>query len=607
MAYGRERNPPRSLLLDTVMQGRPRASSCKLLQLPAEVLADIVDLLRDDKPSLASLALVNSDCQQLARCCQFAEVHFDYTIPSQCLIITLATNILKRFERPTINACIRRVIFASPPQNVAGFHRALFGSTFGDNAASVTQDEREALRKEASSHYQLMQNNSVMAISSMPNLETVIWRDRYALDAVFFPCITRSKARHVVLNKAAIDEPWTLTPALVPYTWPITSLNLNIDLGVRDRGRLYEESTVHPLTNFFSTLFQMCSPTLESLFWDFFDIRDKEKFPVSIGQTGISFPRLKHLQLAQLKLDSVGISSFLAAPLKTLELSENQLADAETLPCGPYQYLESFATPRLPQEALACERIANFIAQHNRIHRLYLHEADTAPGDKAHLDSRIIPVLNGPDFSSLRSLSLAWGGGSLAGTRKLDIPTASLEVIGRITSLEQLCLSAGFRFGWRHQWIVNHDKLRRHLGQLKELKKLALFRDTYSPSIPADADRYYTYRFAGPKEEQDAEARPDLDKDQDTESEYGEDENELEPLSVTWERAHRNRMLDQAEKYVKILPQLEWVLFGQRPMGFKKTLEGKTQIVRAVPLTKGRDECRTYLEIVFRGMSPDWV
>lgn len=83
--FGRESNQRRSLLLDTVMQGRPRASSCKLLQLPAEILADVVDLLSDDRTSLESFALANSDCQQLARCCQFAEVNFDYSLEAKQL------------------------------------------------------------------------------------------------------------------------------------------------------------------------------------------------------------------------------------------------------------------------------------------------------------------------------------------------------------------------------------------------------------------------------------------------------------------------------------------------------------------------------------------
>ncbi|KAM0546197.1 hypothetical protein ACHAPJ_010981 [Fusarium lateritium] len=77
--FGVRDNRQRSLLLDTVMRGQPRASQCRLLQLPAEILADVVDLMADDSLSLACLALVNSDCRHLARSCQFAEVLFDYS------------------------------------------------------------------------------------------------------------------------------------------------------------------------------------------------------------------------------------------------------------------------------------------------------------------------------------------------------------------------------------------------------------------------------------------------------------------------------------------------------------------------------------------------
>jgi hypothetical protein len=47
------------------------------ISLPTDILVDMVDLLADVKPALASLALVNSDCGYLARSCQFAEIHFE--------------------------------------------------------------------------------------------------------------------------------------------------------------------------------------------------------------------------------------------------------------------------------------------------------------------------------------------------------------------------------------------------------------------------------------------------------------------------------------------------------------------------------------------------
>ncbi|KAG7418423.1 hypothetical protein Forpe1208_v005327 [Fusarium oxysporum f. sp. rapae] len=140
--FGRESNQRRSLLLDTVMQGRPRASSCKPLQLPAEILVDIVDLLSDDRTSLESLALANSDCQQLARCCQFAEVNFDYSLEAKQLASQLVEDKSTQLPKPGIGVCICRVTFASPPHHVAHTHRGLYESFYGDDAQSVTVEQR---------------------------------------------------------------------------------------------------------------------------------------------------------------------------------------------------------------------------------------------------------------------------------------------------------------------------------------------------------------------------------------------------------------------------------------------------------------------------------
>ncbi|KAL6893440.1 hypothetical protein GGI43DRAFT_413342 [Trichoderma evansii] len=90
--FGRDADTRRCLLLDTIMQGRKRESHCRLLQMPTEILADIVDLIADDKPALASLALVNSDCRYLARSCQFAEIHFNYSNRGQQLLRHLANS-----------------------------------------------------------------------------------------------------------------------------------------------------------------------------------------------------------------------------------------------------------------------------------------------------------------------------------------------------------------------------------------------------------------------------------------------------------------------------------------------------------------------------------
>ncbi|RYC93657.1 hypothetical protein BFJ63_vAg3636 [Fusarium oxysporum f. sp. narcissi] len=578
--FGRESNQRRSLLLDTVMQGRPRVSSCKLLQLPAEILADIVDLLSDDRASLESLALVNSDFSKQSSLLPSLWRTNRLSCPNPGLALVFAELLLHLIR------------------TMSHTHRELYESFYGDDAQSVAVEQRQVLSDEAREEYVVARAAAVEAISSLPNLETLSWRDQFSLDKSFFERITRCSAQHIDLNRPAIDDAWSLTPPLTPSTWPLRSLKLDVSMALDKRNEIEKKGATrtHHMTSFFSTLFHLCSPTLESLTWTYIDLARDGGVPVSIGESVVSFPRLRYLRLQFVKLDSVAISSFLAAPLKSLDLDDRVLNNPSTFDYKPLRDLEDFAVSHPPKKASACKRIAKFISQHTGLRRLYLHESSSAQGGTAYLDDVILPTLSSLDFGNLRSLYLAW--------REVQIPEKSLRRIGRLVSLEQLSLSAGKPSGWQHQWLVDHDELRQHLRQLQGLTKLALVRDTCLVPVPypgLPSETYYKMRFAGSEEREDAEARPDLDMDQDTESDAQEGEGLLGDMEETWERAHRNRMLDQAEKYAAVFPKLEWMFCGQGPMGFMKTPEGQCEFRRAVPLTQGRDECRTYRRAIFRG------
>ncbi|KAM5376942.1 hypothetical protein ACJZ2D_005286 [Fusarium nematophilum] len=362
------------------MGNRERASHSRLLRMPAEILADIVDLLSEDKPTLVSLALVNSDCRQLARSCQFAEVHFDYSSQARQHFLELGHGSLAESQQPTIAACVRRVTFASQPRHVAECHRDMYESIWGETAQSYTREQRNIFREQGNEYYVQLRKFLLVAISTMRNLEALIWADKFPLDRDFFETVTRSTVQH-----------------------------------------------------------------------------------------------------------------FLSAPLRSLDLSEKILArlGAHGPYCGPFRDLESFAVLALPTKSGPCKFIADFIMQHKHVQRLCIHESDDVHGRNAHLDRYIIPALTSHDFSTLRSLSLAWVGGSIDDSTRphgVHVPKAALAAIGALVSLEQLSLCAGISFGWRHQWLVDHDELRGHLGKLKSLRKLALVRDTYPVLLGLDVE-----------------------------------------------------------------------------------------------------------------------
>lgn len=185
--FGREQHARRPLLLDTVMEGRQRVSRSRLLQMPAEILADVVDLLTNDKAALASLALVNSDCRQLARCGQFAEIRFDYSRRAQQLFLELASEACNFPRQLGIGTCVRRVTFASDPRHVIDFHIDLHDSVWGEAAEMYSDEERDGFRKQANEFYLKLRGLAVLAIPlAMPNLEVLVWEDRFSLDEAFF-------------------------------------------------------------------------------------------------------------------------------------------------------------------------------------------------------------------------------------------------------------------------------------------------------------------------------------------------------------------------------------------------------------------------------------
>jgi hypothetical protein len=63
-----------------------------------------------------------------------------------------------------------------------------------------------------------------------------------------------------------------------------------------------------------------------------------------------------------------------------------------------------------------------------------------------------------------------------------------------------------------------------------------------------------------------------------------------------WEDGHKRRMVLEAEKYVAVMPKLEWIYLGQYPMAVTKGAFGERHVV---PLCNERDSCDTLLNRMF--------
>lgn len=245
----------------------------------------------------------------------------------------------------------------------------------------------------------------------------------------------------------------------------------------------------------------------------------------------------------------------------------------------------------------------NFLSRHSHVRKLSIGRSTPQL-----MDFHLVPLLSNGRWSNLNSLSLVWSEpGSMVETQP-DIATisaASLAAVGSIESLEQLCLSAGEQFGWRHEWLIDHNTARLCLRGLAKLKRLAFSRDTYV--LPDDAsgpgvEKYYERRWVTLAERNDALERPDLDRVGDIEHMVdgeGNDEAPEDGSIEIWERAHRNRMLREAEKYASVFPHLEWIYCGQWPMEIRNKPMSEGMVRVAMPLAKERDSCWTFLERMF--------
>ncbi|EXA33181.1 hypothetical protein FOQG_14059 [Fusarium oxysporum f. sp. raphani 54005] len=137
-------------------------------------------------------------------------------------------------------------------------------------------------------------------------------------------------------------------------------------------------------------------------------------------------------------------------------------------------------------------------------------------------------------------------------------------------------------------WLIDHRNLQAHLQSLKNLKMLAIQGDAYPPRMNEmfGYNSYYRQDMANAEDFQTARDHPEL-----APFVQGRGDSKL-----YWEHAHLYRMLEYARSYRKVLPKLEWILCGRRPMKFVENDQG---VVQPHPIGRRQDECKTFIGRVF--------
>ena len=561
--FGKELIPPLPLLFDRICEGREPVSRSNLFRLPLEVLALVVQNVPE--ASLASLALVNTDCRQLARARQFRSVRLDYSDHALAFIHKLQEEATERSNhhglthKPALGPCIRRLTVATHPGWVKYRHNVELSQSF--SALPKTEQLRRLtlacntfFGSYIPSIQDLLSNRSVL-----PHLELLDWEDNIALQPLFYDALANSTIQHLKLYRVRVDQVFTVNPPLsrASGSWPLRSLYLEVIPAMTN----IELDISRLCTSFL----QICAPSLESLTW-----ATCSPNPLHTKGLDVStrFPSLRHLRLEYLHLaDDCLLQALVHDELTSLEVdTKRSSACADFFDRrGRVPALKIFvwSSSHLPES-----QSLTFLEANPQIVKLSMPLAAST----TLLENRILPLL-AQSFSNLTSLSLVWEG--------QNIPHQAIEHISQITTLKQLHLSAGDQYGWRHDWLIDHQVMRKHLRNLPMLETVAFSRDSYSNGFTTNCERYYVDGWR---------SLQDMLNENHTKE--------------TFEEEHRQWILQVAASYVEEMPQLKWLYFGQIPMAVEHCPESKRKIVRH--LSNERDDCWTLLREMFgwKGLLP---
>jgi hypothetical protein len=584
--YGKDVVPPLPLSVDRVMENRPFKSTAPLLQLASEILGIILSYV--DSDSLGSLALVNSDCRQLARSRQFASVCFDYSDATLALISLLLDEKASRNQSGNIlgsnggaiGPCIRRLTVATNPGWVTYRHDIELSDEFTALEESV-RDERLARASDAFSQYKGHVESILSSSATLPHLELLDWEDRVPLQQSFFNSLTTSGIQHLKLYRVSVNQEFEVAQPPASDRWNLRTLNMDILWSIKRFG----EGSISPLCTSF---LRSCSHSLETLVW-----HHVTPGKCTFGSNPAKFPRFERLRNLELGFinfgDSGTVNALLEPSFSVLDLKYcmDGLVQEALRNRGRIRSLETLLFS-LSESSI--DSYLEFLKANTQISKLTILGGVNCKEEEPYGDIpevKILPILSS-SFNAIKSLRLSWNWNITM------IPDVALAMLSEMETLEQVCLGAGCQLGWKYDWLIDHKSIRNHLSILPRLKKIAFTRDSYEQLHPlflseTSHERYYTDRFPS-YEEMDA---------------LGLDWGSEEVRIQLWEDGHKRRMVLEAEKYVAVMPKLEWIYLGQYPMAVTKGAFGEERHV--VPLCHERDSCDTLLSRMFgwEGLASD--
>jgi len=571
LKFQRDTLPSLPISFDRVLENRNPMSASALFNLPVEILGLILKFV--ESSSLAALAMVNSDCRQLARSRQFANVRLDFSSSSEALVRLLVSEASERrmssgsTSLPSLGACIRRLT-VSIDIDIVRQRFEIPMNDFNDREGhGLTLMEAEKPRWQAifttiSKVYLPLVEAILCSANTLPHLETLDWQEPYDLSQNFCNALACSSIRHLKLYRPVVNEVFGIN-LLQPRAWRLHTLHLELTCD------LWRKESTATLS---ASILRLCAPSLETLVWIHRPRKDYQTF----GDEPLpSFPCLRNLHIQMLELaDNSIMDAFLRSKLVNLKIIlEKGLLNKALGTCGQIPSLEALSSSQAP---LA------FLRENTQVSKV---DFDGAVISSESLEIQVLPVLS--TFSNLSSLRISWPKSCSR------LPETGLSLIGRLHTLNQLYISCGRLNDWRRSWIVDHTAIRYHLFPLRYLQRLALCGDTYSlrANFP-NSERYYEETFATeedlgytgvPLDEVPSHARRLM-----TDSKLGK---------PYWETRHKEKMIAEGKEYIDVFPNLEWIYLGERAMCVKVDY-GRMQSRCIVSMNEMANK-RTYLNSMF--------
>jgi hypothetical protein len=388
----------------------------------------------------------------------------------------------------------------------------------------------------------------------------------------FFNSLTTSSIQHLKLFRVSVDQEFSVVQPQVSNRWNLRTLNMDIIWSLERFGEGAASQTC-------TSLLQSCSHSIETLVWH---QTGREIYTFGTDPAKVPrFEQLRKLGLGFIRLADAGIADAPLEPsLSILDLKYcSDMAVVKALRNrGRIHSLETFL---ISPSKSSVDSHLEFLKENKQITKLTVRgeskrDRDELPRDTP--EAKILPILSS-SFKALKSLRLIWN------AIVTSISDAGLAILSTLATLEQVCLGAGWQVGWKHDWLIDHKSMRRHLSLLPALKKIAFQRDSYICLTQSGEDIHETYYSNRWPTQEGIDAAG---------VSFRSPEGAWEQA---WEDGHKRRMVAEARKYAALMPKLEWIYIGQYPMDVIKRESGELR--RAVPLSGERDDCATLLERIF--------